>query len=329
MATLYITDHGVTLSKTDGRIIVRKERKLLEDIPAFQVSQVVIFGNAYITTPAVNFFLEKGIDVAYLSSFGKYRGRLQPGFCKDAALRQKQYQRSLDPQFCLNVSKQIVTGKIRNMIAFCQRQRKKGKDVTANIKMMEQGLKQVSSAANHDSLWGYEGTASATYFKLLRAFLHEDWGFNKRIAHPPTDPINILLSLGYTLLYNDFFAAINIVGLDPYMGFFHQARQGHATMASDLMEEFKAIIVDSVVLSAVNKGAIKKGDFNGKNGHIVFSNEGLKRFLLLYDQRVDSIIFYPTLQSRNSYHRCFELQVRHLARVIQGEDPAYHPFKTK
>ncbi len=329
MTTLYVTDQGVTLSKTDGRIIVRKEKKLLQDIPAFQVSQVVVFGNAYITTPAVNFFLEKGIDVAYLSSFGKYRGRLQPDFCKDASLRQKQYERSLDPQFCLAVSKQIVTGKIENMIAFCQRQRQKGKETSSNIKLMEQGLKQVADAPNQDSLWGYEGTASATHFKLFRAFLHGDWGFNKRIAHPPTDPINILLSLGYTLLYNAFFAAINVVGLDPYMGFFHRLRHGHATLASDLMEEFRSIIVDSVVLSAVNKGMIQKGDFNGKDGQIVFSQEGLKKFLQLYDQRVNAAITHPQLKTQNSYRRCFELQVRHFARLIQGEDSVYYPFKVK
>lgn len=329
MAILYITDQGVTISKTDGRIIVRKEGKLLQDIPAFKVSQVVIFGNAHITTPAVGFFLKRGIDVAYLSSRGKYKGRLQPEFCKDATLRQKQYECSLDPNFCLKVSKQIVTGKIQNMITFCQRQRGKEKDWKTSLQSMEQVMNQVSKASNHDSLWGYEGTASATYYKLFRTFLPEDWGFTKRIAHPPTDPINVLLSLGYTLLYNAFYAAINVVGMDPYLGFFHQTRHGHATLASDLMEEFRSIIVDSVVLSAVNKEVIKRKDFNGKDSQIRISDEGLKRFLVLYDQRMNTTVIHPQLKPQTSYHRCIELQVRHFARVIQGEDPVYYSFKAR
>jgi hypothetical protein len=92
-----------------------------------------------------------------------------------------------------------------------------------------------------------EGTAAALYYRVFRTFLQTDLGFQSRQAHPPTDPVNALLSLGYTLLYNQMLAAIHIVSLDPYQGFFHQRKHGHAALASDLIEEWRAIVVDSTV----------------------------------------------------------------------------------
>lgn len=123
MGTLYITEQGAVIARTGERLIIRKGQTVLQELPVVQVDQIVILGNASITAPTVPFLLDKGIDVAYLSSRGNYRGRLQPQWTKDATLREAQYRRARNERFCVGVARQIVTGKIRNMITFCRRQR--------------------------------------------------------------------------------------------------------------------------------------------------------------------------------------------------------------
>lgn len=174
---------------------------------------------------------------------------------------------------------------------------------------------------------GYEGTAAATYFRVLRTLLKTDMGFQGRKAHPSTDPVNALLSLGYTLLYNHLYAAINIVGLDPYQGFFHQRKHGHAALASDLVEEWRAIIVDSIVLTVINRREIKADDFHHTNQGLRLTKAALTRFLKRYDARVNETVFASAIQGRTTYRRVFELQVRQLARVITEARQAYQPFQ--
>ena len=329
MGTLYITEQGAVISRTGERLVIRKGQTVLQELPAVQVDQIVILGNASLTAPIVPFLLDKGIDVAYLSSRGAYRGRLQPQWTKDATLREAQYRRARNERFCLGVARQIVTGKIRNMSAFCRRQRRFEAADRQRLASMENLIPRVAEATTREQIMGYEGTASATYFGLFRAFLQANLGFRRRQAHPPTDPINALLSLGYTLLYNHLYAAINVVGLDPYQGFFHQLKRGHAALASDLVEEWRAIIVDSVVLTVINRREIQREDFQSTPQGLRLTKDALSRFVHRYDERVSEEIFAPTIQGRTSYRRCFELQVRHLARVLTGEETTYQPFTTR
>jgi CRISPR-associated protein Cas1 len=329
MGTLYIIEHGAVIARTGERLVIRKGQTVLQELPAVQVDQIVIFGNASLTAPTVPFLLDKGIDVAYLSIRGTYRGRLQPQWSKDAAVREAQYRRARHERFCLGVAQHIVTGKIRNMSVFCRRQRRFEDAHRHRLASMEGLIPQIAKATTREQVMGYEGTASATYFGLLRLFVPGAMGFRRRLAHPPPDPVNILLSLGYTLLYNHLYAAINVVGLDPYQGFFHQRKRGHAALASDLVEEWRAIIVDSVVLTVLNRREIQREDFQASPQGLRLTKEALTRFVQRYDERVSEEVVAPTIQGRTSYRRCFELQVRQLARVILGEETDYQPFATR
>jgi CRISP-associated protein Cas1 len=329
MGTLYIIEQGAVIARTGERLVIRKGQTVLQELPAVQVDQIVILGNASLTAPTVPFLLDKGIDVAYLSSRGTYRGRLQPQWSKDAAVREAQYRRARNERFCLGVAQQIVTGKIRNMSVFCRRQRRFEDADRHRLASMEGLIPRVAASATREQVMGYEGTATATYFGLLRLFVPSSLGFRRRLAHPSPDPVNILLSLGYTLLYNHLYAAINVVGLDPYQGFFHQLKRGHAALASDLVEEWRAIIVDSVVLTVLNRREIQREDFQPSSQGLRLTKDALTRFVQRYDERVSEEIFAPTIQGRTSYRRCFELQVRHLARVIAGEEDTYQPFTTR
>lgn len=326
MSVLYITDHGVTVTKTDSRIVIRKNNEIVEDLPARDIERVIIFGNAHITMPAMRFFLSKGIDVNLLSSHGRYYGRLQPGFCKDAELRRMQYKRSLDKRMCTAVSKSMVFGKLKNEETFLGRQKRQTRQVIQALHTIQNALKNLSQTTNSDSIRGYEGSSAAMYYRAFSSLLGEDFQFEKRSHYPPTDKTNVLLSLGYTLLYNTLYSIINTVGLDPYQGFYHQFRHGHASLASDLMEEFRPIIVDSIVLLVINKAEITRRDFSERNGKISLVNDGLKKFFTRYENRMQGVIIHPRQKIKLSYYQCIEEQVRHFARVIFGKEKTYIPF---
>jgi CRISP-associated protein Cas1 len=326
MSVLYITQQGATLHKSGGRLIVRKGKTVLEELPAIHVEQVVIFGNGHLTTPAAAFLLNEGIDVAFLSSRGRYRGRLQPEFAKDTMLRKRQYETAADPQQALALAKSFVRGKLTNAVNFCLRQREQHTQVENAVQSIRQIVQRMDGAENIEALLGHEGAGSAAYFSALRAFMKHDFGFTTRQFRPPPDPVNAMLSLGYTMLYNHVYAFINVVGFDPYCGFFHQPRHGHATLASDLMEEFRAIIVDGYVLSLINRDYVHPEDFQQTAQGIRFTKEALDRFLAGYHGRMQQTFQHPTMNEQTTYLRSIELQVRHLARVISGEEPAYQPF---
>lgn len=327
MGTLYLTEQGATVARTGERLLVRKNGKVLEDVPALRVDRIVVFGNAGFTTQAVRYVLENGIDVAYLSSRGVYRGRFQPAAAKDAALRRRQYRRSLDGAFRLRVARAVVAGKIHNASAFCRRQRRLTRDGKRRLERLDALLPGVRAAGDLRRLMGYEGAAAAAYYRVWRTFLKEGFHFEKRRAHPPPDPVNALLSLGYALLHSRMFAAVNVVGLDPYQGFFHETRHGHAALVSDLIEEWRAVVVDSVVLTAINRREIRPADFESGERGPRLGKAALARFLVRFDARLDRRVSLPGATGKTTCLRAFESQARQLARVIGGERPDYEAFR--
>lgn len=326
MAILYLTQQGAILHKSGNRVVVKKNSDVLQEIPIIQLDEVVIFGNGHITTPAIGYLLHKNIPVSFLSSQGKYRGKLQPEHAKDAIIRQRQYAVAADPRQCLELAKCFVRGKLTNSARFCQRQRSRNAEVKSAIDAIRGAQKKLEAAKNLESLLGYEGAGTAAHYRAFREFLAHDWGFTTRQFRPPPDPINAMLSLGYTLLYNHVSTFINVVGFDPYCGYFHQPRHGHATLASDLMEEFRAIIVNGYVLSLINNNRVRPDDFTQTNKGIRFTKEALNRFLTGYYGRMKQTFQHPKNNEKTDYLRCIELQVRHLARVINAKEAVYEPF---
>ena len=326
MAILYITQQGAVLHKSGNQIVVKKERDVLQEIPIVQLDEVVIFGNGHITTPTMGYLLQKSIPVSFLSSQGKYKGKLQPAYAKDTRIRQQQYAVATDSKQCLGLAKCFVRGKLTNAARFCQRQRTQNGEVKSVISSVRQTVQKLERAENLESLLGYEGSGTAAYYRAFRQFLRHDWGFTTRQFRPPPDPINAMLSLGYTLLHNHVYTFTNVVGFDPYCGYFHQPKHGHAALASDLMEEFRQIIVDRYVLSLINNNRVRPEDFDQTNKGIRFTKEALDRFLTGYYGRLQQTFQHPARKEKTSYLRCIELQVRHLARVITGEETEYKPF---
>ena len=325
MAILYITQQGAVLHKSGNQIVVKKEHNVLQEIPIVQLDEVVIFGNGHITTQTIGYLLQKNIPVSFLSSQGKYKGKLQPQYTKDTHIRQQQFALAADTRKCLSLAKCFVRGKLINAIRFSQRQRTQNTKVKSAISSIRQTLEKLERADNLESLLGYEGVGSAAYYRAFRQFLARDWGFTTRQFRPSPDPINAMLSLGYTLLHNHVYAFTNVVGFDPYCGYYHQPKHGHAALASDLMEEFRQIIVDGYVLSLVNNKRIRPEDFEQTNKGSRFTKQALDKFLAGYYGRMQQAFQHPTRNEKTTYLRCIELQVRHLARVVRGKDSAYEP----
>lgn len=327
MTVIYVSEQGATINRVGGRIIIRKKDSVLQDLPAAKIEQFVLLGNIHLTPATMSFCLQEGIDVAFLSSTGKYRGRLQPEFAKNATLRQQQLNKSLSMDFCRRIAVAIVNGKVCNMMSMLNKQRRFRENNGSALASLKNILSKTPTAPTLDSLYGYEGAASAAYFQSFRDSLKVDLNFRQRICHPPTDPVNSLLSLGYTLLFNDVYAAINIVGLDPYTSYFHRPRQGHAALTSDLMEEYRCVIVDPIVLTAVNKRMVVESDFRKEPEHgLRLSPIALKKFIALYAEAINQPVYYQQTNIQTTYRQIFELQVRQFARVLLGEDTVYRPF---
>ena len=353
MTTLYLTEQYSFVKKDGDTLVVQipanKEQgtdKRTVRVPLLKVEQVVVLGNCTITTPALLSLLEQQAEVCFLSYLGEFKGRLNNGFTKNSGLRVAQHRRAVanNPHQALLAAKAFVRGKLANMRTLLLRYNRKLGDeaVEGAIKALAGLLVQIDrlesdgrpppdpSKPQANSAWGqllgYEGSGSARYFGVFGKLLKQDLGFHKRVRRPPTDPVNALLSFGYTLLANQVASAINVTGLDPYVGFLHGSKYGKPALALDLMEEFRPIVADSVALTLINTGAIKREDFVETLGAFRLTDAGRKIFLQKYEERLNTTIQHPTFDYQVTYRKAIEVQTRLLGKWLVGEVPEYVPF---
>jgi len=333
VAVLYLTQQGATLRKEGELLTVSKDGKPLQEIPAIKVEQVIILGNINLTTPVIHYLLKRGIDCVFCSSYGKYHGRLFSTESKFGTLRQQQLQVHHDKPQTLAIAREIVRGKLlnqRTMILRYSREHESN-ELRSACELIEESLKKLERANDINSLLGLEGYASSSYFASFKMVLKKDFGFSSRARRPPPDPVNSMLSFGYTLLTYDAQSAVCAVGLDPFIGFLHTTRYSSPSLALDLMEEFRPIIVDSTVLKMVNSHIVHESDFRNaeRNGGVFLTQDGIKKFIHHYEERVHTRITHSIDKIQVSYRRCFELQARHLQRTILGKEPEYRPLLAK
>jgi len=356
MTTLYLTEQYSTLTK-DGDTLVIKipankqagTSKRNVRVPMMKIEQVVVLGNCTVTTPALLALLEQQAEVCFLSYYGRFKGRTSNGFSKNAGLRIAQHRAAIvnNPRQAHIVAKAFVRGKLTNMRTLLLRGNRKLNDdaVQRAIDGLSKILKRLDrlqtdhlpppdpSNPQANSAWGQllglEGGGSAYYFGVLSRLLKYDLGFRKRVKRPPTDPVNAMLSLGYTLLVNQVAAAVNLAGLDPYIGFLHGAKYGKPALALDLMEEFRPIIVDSVVMTLVNTGAITGTDFTETLGAYQLTDTGRKTFFQKYEERLNTTIRHPTFEYQVTYRKAIEVQTRLLGKWLTGDVPEYVPFTVR
>lgn len=250
---------------------------------------------------------------------------------KNVELRRLQYRTAEDPVAALGLARSFVATKIRNTRTFLRRNAEDVPDPTVEaLRGLAEDAEGATAAA---SLLGIEGTAARLYFESFPRLLKRTdeqgaltFDFEGRNRRPPRDPVNALLSLAYALLAKDLSIVLQAVGFDPFLGFYHRPRYGRPALTLDLMEEFRPLVADSVVLNAINTGVVQRSDVVGRGG---FAGGRAGSFLRAYERRMDELVTHPVFGYRVSYRRVLEVQARLLGRFLAGEIPEHPGFQTR
>jgi len=333
MSVLYVTDVGSYLKKSGNRIIIEKNKQILNSIPIEKLESIVLLGPSNVSTPLTMELLERDIPVTWLSSTGKFFGRLESTAGIDIQRQRAQFRRGDDREFCLHLAKSFVTAKIRNSMVLLRRLNR-GRNLEKVIEIIEK-LKFFSGEAQEakdiSQLMGYEGSSSKIYFRALGKLSPPDFDFSRRTKQPPTDPFNSLLSFGYTLLLYEIYTAVVCKGLHPYAGFLHQVRRGHPALASDMIEEWRSVIVDSLVMSLVQNDNIIIDDFklpDEETGGVYLKKQAAKDFIRKFENKIRRTSKYLSYVDYSiNFREAFVFQAGSLARAIEENDPTiYRPI---
>lgn len=352
MTTLYLTERGTVVKKDQECLVVHipenkegpgPKRKVR--VPLIKLDKVVIYGNITLTSPVIAALLEQRVDICFCSERGRFLGLLASPLSKNSLIRIEQHRAHNDPVRAFTLARAFVRGKLANMRTLLLRANRKREDPAINraVESLKSALDRIReldpqkvdaprdpSRPQADSamgtLLGLEGAGTASYFGVFGRLLTGDWGFERRQRRPPRDPVNALLSFGYVLLMNQVSSAVSVVGLDPYVGFLHSSQFGKPALALDVMEIFRPLIVDSVVLTVLNNGMLGKRDFEEEMGAWRLTDTGRRTFLRKFEERLDTEIRHPVFRYRASYRRSLELEVRLVAKYLTGEIDEFRPF---
>ena len=230
------------------------------------------------------------------------------------------------------LSKKIIDAKISNQIAVLRRyNRSNGMDgAISNIEKIKKYRKHIVYCRDIYQIMGYEGISAREYFEGIGKVVKAEFQFTHRTKYPPKDHFNALLSFGYSLLYKEIYGMVESRGLNPYFGFMHDDKEGHPALVSDLIEEWRSVIIDSLVLSLVNGNEISiENDFESNESEIPFylSFSGRKKVIDKYNKKMETTTAYMSGFSAISYRRAIEQQIRSLVHVIEeGDADLYYPI---
>jgi len=354
MTTLYLTEPRSIVQK-DGETLVVKipanQEKQSEArkvrIPLLKISQVVVLGDSTVTTPALLALLDQNTDICFCNYWGRFQGRLAPQVSKNVFVRTAQFRCHESYARRVALAARFVRGKLHNQRTLLLRSNRGLNDpeigqwattIRAMLDEVDRLIIEEDGPPNPARpqeksalgvLQGMEGAAASAFFSGYGRLLKQELGFQKRVRRPPTDPVNALLSFGYVLLMNNVLSAVGIVGFDPYVGFLHSEGYGKPALALDLMEEMRTPVVDSVVLTVINKQILRAQHFEHQFGAYRLTTQGRKLFLQQFEARLNTEIQHPVFGYKASYRRCLELQARLLAKYLMGEVPIYRPFQVR
>ncbi len=333
MASVYVTEYGAVLGKRYGRLTVSVRRQELLSMPFEQVDGIYILGSAMLTSQAYVECLTRGICVTFLSKGGHYFGRLISTNHVNTARQRMQCELYHAP-FALILSKAIVSAKIHNQSAMLYRIAKsapEGTDIESFRTALRQMEDKAAFAKDLDELLGCEGYAAKMYFQGVSACMPDPFRFNGRSRRPPLDPFNSMLSFGYTLLMYDVYAMLENSGMNPYFGFYHQDGERHPTLASDLMEEWRAPLVDSLVISLIRKHEVQPFMFEQEqDGGTYMNKDGLSVFISRFQRKLEDDAGYLYGGQDIKYRDAVAQQVSSLVQAVEARDASlYRPVRIR
>lgn len=336
---LYIQYHSAKLAKKGETLEVSgKEGEKLATARLGEVSQVILHGNIYVTTPCLHELMRRGIPVSWHSYGGFFFGHTVGNGHKNVELRTAQYRASFRDATCLHLARHLVSAKVANCRTQIRRNWKGDEKPERLLEDLKRIRKKAESADSLETLLGVEGHAASLYFGSFRntitPAMPEDenllaFDFKQRNRRPPTDPVNAMLSFAYTMLTRTWTITLQAVGFDPFRGFYHQPRYGRPALALDMMEPFRPLLADSVVMQVINNGEIRPSDFISAAGSVNLDSGGRKRFIAAFERRLSHEITHPLFGYRLEYRRLLGLQARLLGRFLSGEIPDYPNFTTR
>lgn len=332
MPNLYVLETGSRIEVEYERILVTLDDEVLLRLPLRAITQITLIGRIGVSTPALHKLLEKNIPLTLLSYNGRYLGQITPALSYNLPLRQQQFGRNDENDFTLSFSRELVAGKIHNQRIQAERWARTRPAITKkDLEKLEEFEQGTCSAPGFPSLLGIEGNAARVYFGIMRKLMEPEWGFKQRNRRPPRDPINAMLSFGYTLLTSAVSAALQVVGLDPYLGYFHTEGYGRPALALDLVEEFRVPVVDALVVAMVSLEQVKPEDFrrDENNGRVIMSHQLKREFVREFGQKLAKPIKTREIKRALTYQKLFEVQARKVASLVQGKIENYEPFRMR
>jgi len=313
-----------------GELQIRLDGETVSRHPLEQVQSVYLYGGIQTSTQAVQSLLQRSIPLAYFSPAGRFLGLTSglPQSGIDARLGQAKLFG--EPQLRAQLAREIIRAKIHNQRVLLMRN---GNPPETALKRLARLRDDCADAEDLDSLRGLEGSAAALYFEhfatMLKGSAFENFDFEGRNRRPPRDPVNSLLSQGYSILAKELAGICHAVGLDPFIGVFHQPRYGRPALALDLMEEFRPLIADSVVISLLNRSELGPEDFEITSKGVFMKDSARRQFWRAWFRRMDTEVRHPQFGYRMSYRRMLDVQVRQLWRYCRGDAKTYHGFTTR
>lgn len=331
--TLYITTSDAYLSKDGMNVVVSVDKEELFRIPIINVESIVTFGYMGASPGLMKLCMDNNVSLSFLTPQGRFICRVQGATHGNVLLRKKQYSMSENENVALHLAKLFIAGKVFNTRNILQRYiRDNGTDVDVEraVKQLEWRKRRIMQAENMDILRGEEGNAANTYFEVFNhLILHqkEDFPFYGRSRRPPKDEVNAMLSFVYTLIANDVAAALESVGLDPYVGFMHTLRPGRFSLALDMMEELRTYLGDRLVLSIINRKQVTKKDFIRQGDDSFVMTDGCRKELLTsWQKRKKELIEHPYLKEKIPLGLLPHAQAMLLARFLREDLDDYPVF---
>ncbi len=329
--TLYITIQETYLHKERETIIIKKGKEKLGQFPAINISNILCFGQVSVSPFLMGYCGEHDINLSFYTEYGQFLARVQGRQSGNVLLRRVQYRWADNEQQSLEIARLMIAAKIANSRAILMREvRNHGENALlkeASVHL-EASIRNVQHAENLASVMGIEGDAATVYFSVFNELLaRSDFSFPGRVRRPPTDPVNALLSFAYALIGNECSGALQGVGLDSYVGFLHQDRPGRASLAQDLLEEFRAYWADRFILTLINRKQIKLKDFTTEaSGAVQLKDDARKNFLKAWQERKQVEVTHPYLNEKLRIGLLPHCQAMLLARHIRGDTEYYSPF---
>jgi CRISP-associated protein Cas1 len=331
---VYVHHPGAQVRKNGDVLEIRADDAKLGEARLEEVSALVLFGRINPTTPAVQALCRRGIPIAYLSSGGWLHGILQGLPHRNIALRREQFAAAAEPARCLRIARALVRAKLLNMRTMLRRNASPEAS-PALLRAIRNEARLALGSETMEVLLGHEGAGSRAYFEGLPSMVKgtrevlDGFSFDSRTRRPPRDRLNALLSFAYSMLVRELVQVVWTIGLDPYLGYLHAPRYGRPALALDLMEPFRPLVADSVVLTLVNNGEVRPSDFVERMGAVNLTREGRAKVLAAFERRLVQEVTHPAFGYRVSYRRVFEIEARLLSRHLTGEIPDYQPIVTR